>query len=826
MPEVFGRYRIQRPLGAGAMGAVYAALDTQLDRVVALKIPFFADNDPDVIDRFYREARAMATLHHPNICPIFDVGAIDGVHYLTMALIEGRPLSEDLKSGQPDQNRQAAIVIRKLALALHSAHQLGIVHRDLKPGNVMINPDHEPVIMDFGLARRSKPGEATLTQAGAIVGTPAYMSPEQVSGNVDQVTPAMDIYALGVMLYQMLTGKLPFTGSLGATLAKILTEEPPPPRSINAAVDAELEAICLKAMSRNAADRYASAADLAADLQRSLEGQNSAAMSEARRPPKRNPSGGRKWVGATIGLVAIAAVITGIVVNNGRKTTPTRSADPVDPSADLAVDTSPPDESWRLPPEPRRYPSLPDAISAPPPWLLADTSAPFDLVEHFSMPIWEDNAAPMYLDALYEFESKLEVYFSEEQRTERTQPAADRGQEFYAVHTPWAQDRQSVTLADVERALSLYDSAFEKLGRAQRKNECRFDPSVSRLSHITLVNGARGVARYAQLRIWHQALQGNLDGAIDDLLVMTRLSRDLNRGGSLVTVLVSIAVNGLSYSSIRDILLHPELTVEQCDRLVAILDEHERIAAQTIELSLRQEYVVFRIELHDIQYHTGEFSPARMAGSVEDPEGDSTPTTPGEVFASGMVGEGDAAQSQVAERINAMNAADFAREITIADEGYRSLLSVFDLPVHEQHGFVSRLRDQLARNPESRIFRYKLPILLQVFVAYRRDQASLAGLRCLTCLRRWQISHADVPPDLEAILLDAGITEPCLDPYGGGEPMRFAVIDGEPVIYSVGEDGYDEQGLVEWNLHPGVPGDITFRLETQAELELRRGTNQ
>lgn len=168
---MFGRYRIERKLGAGGMGAVYLALDTQLDRRVALKVPFFGESDgPDVVDRFYREARAMATLQHANLCPVFDVGQSEGVHYLTMALIEGRPLSDDLQTGKTYPAREAATIIRKLALALDSAHKSGIVHRDLKPSNVMIRPDGEPVIMDFGLARRRKEGEAALTQMGPFWG--------------------------------------------------------------------------------------------------------------------------------------------------------------------------------------------------------------------------------------------------------------------------------------------------------------------------------------------------------------------------------------------------------------------------------------------------------------------------------------------------------------------------------------------------------------------------------------------------------------------------------------------------------------------------------
>ena len=154
LPEQFGRYRIMRQLGQGGMGAVYLAHDTKLDRPVALKVPFFDPADgPQAVQRFEREARAAATLDHPNLCPVFDVGEVDGIHYLTMPYIEGKTLSEAIPRGQALPEAQAAALVRKLALALQEAHDRGVIHRDLKPGNIMVNRRRELVIMDFGLAR-------------------------------------------------------------------------------------------------------------------------------------------------------------------------------------------------------------------------------------------------------------------------------------------------------------------------------------------------------------------------------------------------------------------------------------------------------------------------------------------------------------------------------------------------------------------------------------------------------------------------------------------------------------------------------------------------
>jgi hypothetical protein len=266
LPAPFGRYRLVKLLGQGGMGGVYLAQDTQLDRLVALKIPLLDANEgSQILARFYREARAAAALHHPNICPIHDVGDRDGLPYLTMAYIEGKPLSEFTRL-QPLLPRQSAVLVRKLALALHEAHKRNVIHRDLKPANIMIDQRGEPVIMDFGLAHRARKGDARLTQVGSILGSPAYMAPEQVSGNVDAPGPAIDIYSLGVILYELLARRLPFRGDMMAILSQVVLDEPPPPSQFRADLEPELEAICLKAMAKKIEDRYASMADLATAL--------------------------------------------------------------------------------------------------------------------------------------------------------------------------------------------------------------------------------------------------------------------------------------------------------------------------------------------------------------------------------------------------------------------------------------------------------------------------------------------------------------------------------------------------------------------------------
>jgi serine/threonine protein kinase len=281
LPVPFGRYQLRKLLGQGGMGAVYLAHDTQLDRPVALKIPLFsADEGTQVLARFYREARAAATILHANVCPVYDVGEVDSVPYLTMAYIEGKSLAEWLRS-KPLTPRQSAFLVRKLALALQEAHKKGVIHRDLKPANIMIDKRGEPMIMDFGLARRNSSSDARLTQQGTVMGTPAYMPPEQVGGKSEAMGPACDIYSLGVILYELLAGRLPFRGDSMAMLSQVLLDEPPKPSQFRPDLDPGLESICLKAMAKKVEGRYASMTEFAATLQDYLRSNAPASQSAA-----------------------------------------------------------------------------------------------------------------------------------------------------------------------------------------------------------------------------------------------------------------------------------------------------------------------------------------------------------------------------------------------------------------------------------------------------------------------------------------------------------------------------------------------------------------
>jgi serine/threonine-protein kinase len=267
LPQVRG-YEIQGELGRGGMGVVYKALHLRLNRPVALKMllagPFAR---PEELERFLREAEAVARLRHPNIVQVHDVGDAGGRPYFTMELVEGGSLSEKLK-GTPYPARQAAVLVATLAGAIQAAHQCGFVHRDLKPGNVLLTAEGAPRITDFGLARRLDGGEG-LTLSGIPMGTPSYMAPEQARGDRNAVGPASDVYALGAILYELLTGRPPFRGETAtATLRQVMADEPVPPGRLNPAVPRDLQTICLKCLQKEPHRRYASAHALADDLRR------------------------------------------------------------------------------------------------------------------------------------------------------------------------------------------------------------------------------------------------------------------------------------------------------------------------------------------------------------------------------------------------------------------------------------------------------------------------------------------------------------------------------------------------------------------------------
>ena len=313
LPQIPG-HEVQEVLGRGGMGVVYKARHVRLNRSVALKMLLTgAHASPESRERFLREAEAVAGLRHPNIVQVHDMGDQDGQPYFTMEFVEGGNLAQKL-AGTPQPPRQAAALLATLAEAVQAAHQSGIVHRDLKPSNVLLTADGTPKISDFGLARRME-GEAGLTWTGTAVGTPSYMAPEQAEAKPLTWGPAVDIYALGAILYELLTGRPPFRAETAAeTLRQVISQEPVPPSRLNAKVPRDLETICLKCLEKDPQRRYASAAALAEDLHRFQRNEPIVArpagpLERVLRWTRRNPTGAA--------LVATALALIGLASGGG-----------------------------------------------------------------------------------------------------------------------------------------------------------------------------------------------------------------------------------------------------------------------------------------------------------------------------------------------------------------------------------------------------------------------------------------------------------------------------------------------------------------------------
>ncbi len=274
-PVVYnGRYELHRRIGRGGMAEVFLARDQLLDRPVAIKVlfPEFA-GDPNFVERFRREAQAAANLNHPNIVGVYDWGKVSGTYYIVMEYVDGRTVSDIVRTEGPLHPNRAADVAADVASALSFAHRNGVVHRDIKPGNILLTQQGMVKVADFGIARAIAAGvEENLTQTGSVMGTATYFSPEQAQGH--DVDPRSDLYSLGVVMYEMVSGKPPFSGTSPVAIAyKHVQETPTPLRDVAPTVPAGYEAITHRLLAKDPADRYESGEDLRADLRRFRQGQ-------------------------------------------------------------------------------------------------------------------------------------------------------------------------------------------------------------------------------------------------------------------------------------------------------------------------------------------------------------------------------------------------------------------------------------------------------------------------------------------------------------------------------------------------------------------------
>jgi serine/threonine protein kinase len=337
LPVWFGPYEVLEEIGCGGMGVVYKARDSILNRLVALKRVRGGVLAQAAVGRFQQEARAAAQLKHPHIVPLYEFGQHAGEQYLTMALVTGGSLARHWDRYAADP-RAAVTLLQKVARGVQAAHAQGIVHRDLKPSNILLDEQGEPLVSDFGLAKFIDLS-AELTLSGQIIGTPAYMAPEQAAGRGKDVTPQTDVWALGVILYEVLTGQRPFPGkTVQEVTPRILNDEPPAPRRLRPALDRDLETIVLRCLEKGPQDRYASAGPLADELGRWLR--NEPIVTRRRRWRDKvgralRSQGRRRW-SALLPCAAVVLLASGFLMSQSPP--PYRSAPANDiPDPDAAL---------------------------------------------------------------------------------------------------------------------------------------------------------------------------------------------------------------------------------------------------------------------------------------------------------------------------------------------------------------------------------------------------------------------------------------------------------------------------------------------------------
>jgi hypothetical protein len=482
--------------------------------------------------------------------------------------------------------------------------------------------------------------------------------------------------------------------------------------------------------------------------------------------------------------------------------------------------------------------AYPDAVTQPPRW--NDANPPFDLADFLTAPPVQENAAPLYLDAFCEFHFTMEFFFPELTEDEKRQKFLNfrpRNNKLYEFERAWERNPKSLDFNAVDAWLTEHDVGFQKIAAAQARPKCIFQTGRKIDSYLVHTWVARRVATIVQWRVRLDVNRNELDRPIQDVETLLRLSRDLKPRGSTQCQVVSNRLESLYCCTylVPAILGAPSVNIRHCDRLLALLAEHEAQSIDAFQEANRADYFCDRQALHDLQHRTGNFDPLRMKQQAE-VQGDVTsPLTCIKLLVSltngsRLAGEkyGELARSDKplngdeSEKITLLPGAwsggkllsdgDYANEAETLNRVYASFLALSARPELTRTGDIAMVIDPLCEPLRA--------TTLAVFFAGYRDgllhsirsaETNLWGTRCLIALRRWQLEHTEPPKDIETLVKAAGISSVPIDPWSG-QPFRMALLDGKPVIYSIGPDQKDDGAKVEWNQGYKQPGDVIFRL--------------
>ena len=491
------------------------------------------------------------------------------------------------------------------------------------------------------------------------------------------------------------------------------------------------------------------------------------------------------------------------------------------------------DLAWGQMPEPAgpALPSLPGAVTQPPDWI--GNTAPFDVRAFFSAPPPEKNAAPRYLDALFEFSSEMAICFPEgPERQQRTQAAQERLKKLGGISTALRKNAREVSTEAIDALLALYDEGFIKLAKAQERPQCVFQTALGYTARVPHTDGARGVGRVIAIRVRRERENGSLIRAINDLSRLLRLSRDLLPQGGLIADYTSISLDRMAIEDVvLPMLADPALTVQHCDRIQALLAEHDTRSIDVYSEGLRAEYLACRATLRDLVLHQD-----RLRLELKDFGVNVGPSITAELaepqLFSMLAGNGPFPQPTAAQRLRNQAARlmslrniqdldvrmarikpeEMTRQVEKLNAFFRDRLALSTIP------YAARIKQTAGPSPAfssldfyTRVTRGLIPADNWAIRVIARSQALRRDAQGLTAVRRWQIRHdSALPPSLADATKETGLPAVPIDPYTGG-PIRLAINDGQPVVYCVGEDGRDDHGHNEATLGHDL-GDVLLRM--------------
>jgi hypothetical protein len=465
---------------------------------------------------------------------------------------------------------------------------------------------------------------------------------------------------------------------------------------------------------------------------------------------------------------------------------------------------------------PGAYPSLPGAVTKAPPGLAGE--APFDVAKFFEAPRRDQNAAPLYLDAFFEFDSAVEICFPDgPERVRRRQAAQARGKRYHELAKRAYADPKSVATAEFDDLIKLYETGFRKLAEAQRRERCVFESGVGIAAVVPHVQAARQVTRLASIKMQRAVERADFVAATREVETVLRLARDLRPRGFVINQLVADALTNVAcVSMVKMILASPALRPEHCDRLLEVLVRHEAKSVDGYVEGLRGSYVTTRVTLRELVERQRELGKAMGVKPGESVVralvslGEGPPGAPG--TSAGGAGSSEASADDWDAQVAKTSATELSRRGREVDRYFGALLALEGTPYAARIERITARKPPGDNDPLSQALKSIMrPDEVIAFArAESRTLASVRGTQCLVALRRWQFSHREEPTSLARVISGSALNRVPTDPYDG-KPFRMAVIDGQPVIYSVGRDGKDDKGRVDSKLDAQA-GDLLFQL--------------